>query len=58
MNCKVTRHISPRTSNLGRPRLAHQHLTVPDLLPAKALHAQALTGIVVDIFGGTASFDM
>jgi hypothetical protein len=58
MNCEISRHICAWTSNLGSTSLAHQNLTISDFLATKALDAKALASIVMDVFGGTASFYM
>ena len=56
MNGEIARHVSARTGNFGGASLANENFAVFDFLSAEALDAEALTGIVVNIFGGTASF--
>jgi hypothetical protein len=56
MNRKIARHVSARTSKFGRASLADENFTVLYFLATKALNAKALTSIIMDVFGGTASF--
>ena len=58
MDSEVARHISAGTGDLGGASLADENFAVLYLLAAEALDAEALASIVMDIFGGTASFDM
>ena len=55
---EIARHISTLASELRSASLADENFAGFNLLATKALDAQALAGIVVDIFGGTASFHM
>ena len=56
VNGEIAGHISAWAGNLGGAGLANEDLAVLDFLAAEALDAEALTSIVVDVFGGTASF--
>lgn len=55
---EVAAHESARASNLGCASLANENFTGLDGLATKALDAEALASIVVDVFTGTTSFDM
>ena len=54
----ITRHIGARTSKFRGAGLADENFAVFDFLATETLDAEALASIVMDIFGGTASFDM
>ena len=56
MNREITRHIGARTCKFGCTSLTNEDLAVFDFLATKALDAKALASIVMDVFGGTASF--
>ena len=58
MNREIAAHESARASNLGCASLANENFTGLDGLATKALDAEALASIVVDVFAGTTSFDM
>ena len=58
MNREVTAHECARASNLSCASLANEDFTGLDGLATKALDAEALASIVVDVFTGTTSFDM
>ena len=58
MNRKVAAHESARASDLGCASLADENFAGFDSLATKALNAEALASIVVDVFTGTTSFDM
>ena len=58
MNREVTAHESARASDLGCASLADENFAGFDSLATKALDAEALASIVVDVFTGTTSFDM
>jgi len=58
VNREVAGHKGAGTSQLGAANLANQNFTLADFLTTKALQAQALTGRVVDVFGGAASFNV
>ena len=58
VNREVAAHESARASNLGCASLADENFTGLDGLATKALDAEALASIVVDVFTGTTSFDM
>ena len=58
VDSEITGHIGARASDFGGTSLTDENFAVFDFLAAKALNAEALTSIVVNIFGGTASFDM
>lgn len=58
MNREVAAHESARASELGCTGLADENFASLDGLATKALDAEALASIVVDVFTGTASFDM
>jgi hypothetical protein len=55
---EVTAHFGAGTGTLGHADLADDDLAGLNFLAAKKLNAKALAGAVVDIFGGTASFDV
>ena len=58
MNSEVAAHESARASELGCTGLADENFASLDGLATKALDAEALASIVVDVFTGTTSFDM
>lgn len=58
MNRKVARHVSSRAGDFSAAGLADEDLTVADFLSTETLNAKALTSIIVDVFGGTASFNV
>ena len=58
MNREVTAHEGAWASKLGCAGLANENFTGLDGLATKALNAEALASIVVDVFTGTTSFDM
>lgn len=58
VNGEVTASISAGTGDLSSADLANYHLAGIDLLSAETLDAQAVTGVVVYILGGTASFNV
>lgn len=58
VNCEVAAHESARASNFGCTGLADEDFASLDGLATKALDAEALASIVVDVFTGTTSFDM
>ncbi len=58
VNRKVSRHISTRAGNFSGAGLADENFAVFDFLATETLNAEALASIVMDIFGGTASFNM
>ena len=58
MNREVAAHESARASELCCASLADENFAGFDSLATKALDAEALASIVVDVFTGTASFDM
>lgn len=58
VNGEVAASISTGTGDLSSANLANYHLAGINLLPAETLDAQAMTGVVVYILGGTASFNV
>ena len=58
VDSEVAAHESARASELGCTGLADENFASLDGLATKALDAEALASIVVDVFTGTASFDM
>ncbi len=58
MNGEVARHIGAWARKFGRTSLADKNFAVFDFLTAEAFDAKALASIVMDVFGGTASFNM
>lgn len=58
VNGEVATGISAGTGDLSSADLANYHLAGINLLPAETLDAQAVTGVVVYILGGTASFNV
>lgn len=58
VNRKVTTYERARSGNLGRTGLTNQYFASADFLTAKALNAKSLTGIIMNILGRTASFDV
>ena len=55
---EIAGHISAWTGDFGSTSLADENFAVFDFLATEALDAKALASIIMDIFGGTASFDM
>lgn len=58
VNGKVTAHICAVAGLFGRAGLTHQHFARADFLAAKAFDAQALAGVIVDVFTSSARFYM
>ena len=58
MNREVAAHESAWASEFGRASLADEDFAGLYGLATKALDAEALASIVVDVFTGTTSFDM
>ena len=58
MNREITAHESARAGDLSCTGLANENLASLNGLATKALDAEALASIVVDVFTGTTSFDM
>ena len=58
MNREIAAHESAWASKLRSAGLANENFTGLDGLATKALDAEALASIVVDVFTGTTSFDM
>ena len=58
MNGEVAAHESARAGNLSSTGLADENFASLYGLATKALDAEALASIVVDVFTGTTSFDM
>ena len=58
MNREVAAHESARASKFRSAGLADENFASLDGLATKALDAEALASIVVDVFTGTTSFDM
>lgn len=58
MDREISAHVSARTSDLGSTSLADQNFAIFDFLSTESLHAKPLPSIVMDVLGGTASFDM
>lgn len=58
MNSEVATSVSAGTSDLSSTNLTNYHFAGINLLPAETLDAQAVTGVVVYILGGTASFNV
>lgn len=58
VNREIAAHESARASELRCASLADENFAGFDSLATKALDAEALASIVVDVFTGTASFDM
>jgi len=49
VNSEVAADVCTRTSDLGTTGLANEYFTRVNLLAAKALHAKASAGVVVDV---------
>ena len=58
MNREIAAHESARASEFGCAGLADEDFASFDSLATKALDAETLASIVVDVFTGTTSFDM
>ena len=58
MDGEVAAHESARTSDLCSASLTDENFAGLNSLATKALDAEALASIVVDVFTGTTSFDM
>ena len=58
MNREIAAHESARASEFSCASLADENFASFDSLATKALDAEALASIVVDVFTGTTSFDM
>ena len=55
---EISGHVSAFASELCAPGLADDNFASFDFLTAKAFYAEALTSVIVDVFCGTACFDM
>lgn len=55
---EVAGHIGAEAGNLSSAGLADDNFASVDFLAAKALDAEALTGVVVDVFACAACFDV
>lgn len=49
MDREVAADVGTRAGDFGATCLAHEHFTCRDFLAAKALHAEARAGVVVDV---------
>ncbi len=58
VNSKVAADVSARTSNFCSANLTYDNLTSVNFLTTENLDAEALTGVVMDVFGRTARFNM
>ena len=58
MDGEIAGDVGSLASNLRGASLADDDFAVLDFLATKTLHAETLAGVIMDIFGGTASFDM
>jgi hypothetical protein len=58
MNCEITAHFSSYAGSFAHAYLSNYDLSNFDVLAAKKLNPKSLAGGVVDILGGTASFNM
>ena len=58
MDGVVAARVSAVTSDLGAASLADENFASFDFLAAKALDAEALTGVIMDILACTACFDV
>ena len=58
MDSEIAAHESARAGNLSSTGLADENFASLYGLATKALDAEALASIVVDVFTGTTSFDM
>ena len=58
VNGEVAGHIGAGAGDFSGAGLTDENFAVFDFLPTKTLNAETLTSIVVNIFGGTASFNM
>ena len=56
VNSEIARHVGAWACELGRAGLTDENFAVFDFLATKTLDAEALASIVMDVFGGTASF--
>lgn len=58
MDGEIAGDVGPLASNLRGASLTDDDFAVFDSLATKTLHAETLAGVIMDIFGGTACFDM
>ena len=58
VDSEVFGHVSSLAGDFSRTGLADENFACFYLLAAKAFDAKALAGIIVNIFGGTASFNV
>ena len=58
VNREVPGHISTWAGDLGATGLTNNDLAIFNFLATKTLDAEALASVIMDILGGTASFNM
>ena len=58
VNCEVAAHKSAWPGDFRTASLADENFASFNFLTAKTLDSKTLAGIIVDIFAGSASFDM
>ena len=58
VNGEVPRNVSPGAGDFGAAGLANEDLAALYFLATKTLDAETLASVVVDVLGGTASFNM
>ena len=58
VDSEIPGHIGARAGDFSSAGLADENFAVFDFLATKTFDAEALASIVVNILGGTASFDM
>ena len=56
MNGEIARHVGSWASKFRGTSLTNKNFAVFNFLATKALDAEALASIIMDVFGGTASF--
>ncbi len=54
---EVAAHVCAVACNLGCASLAYEYFASANFLTTKALYAQSLTGVVVDVLARATSFD-
>jgi hypothetical protein len=58
VNSEVAADVCTRTCNFSAASLADENFASADFLATKTLNTEALTCIVVDVFAGSASFNV
>ena len=56
VDSKVAAHVSASASDFSCANLTNNYLSLANFLATKSLDTKTMTGVIMDIFGGTARF--